>query len=472
MKRSSRPALKTVLQLDLGDSKGWNRVQGIPYLYVSCKERKNEKSGKLYVYRRRLGKRLYTESLGSVFEVDLTSVVARVGQINSMIDAGVDVFELKQDKKKQQSQRLKKAREKEQAHKLAKRRTSGKKVIDLIDAFVTHQDKLGTWKNRRKPQSQIISGWVSNHFSVEFQQLSIDLVTSEVVAKEFQTLWLTHSSTPEKILSLLRRAFDWAMRRKWLSYRPNPADSAAVRDLLPRTHLRPSRQHFPFLPPERLPDFMAELLKSESIGAKCLAFQIFCGLRIDNARTALWSQIDLNEKRFVIPREFMKSNFSNNPPHYVPLSDQCVDLLRTLPRFFDKAGNPIDRVFVAYGNSEHPFITEASVYKCLRDLHRKRKEIDGIGWVDPHCFNQSTKEPRIVVPHGLARTDLESWALDPISFDHDAYPDMAIAFIMDHKIEDYGQAYKRRPPLGQMQKILQDWADYLTSANQNPPLGQ
>ena len=92
-----------------------------------------------------------------------------------------------------------------------------------------------------------------------------------------------------------------------------------------------------------------------------------------------------------------------------------------------------------------------------------RREAENLdGWRDPDTKNR-LGSPRIVVPHGLARTSFETWALDHVTFKHSEFNSMVIDYIMDHQLDNYRGAYKRRPPIGAMRQILQQWADFLCS---------
>lgn len=444
---------------DFSNDTKTRKIPEIPNLYLWCTRKRTGGYSRSYVYRGWCMDKPYTETFGTVDKLTIWEAVDRVNKVNLKIAAGMDLHE-EYAKNKVAKAKARSAKAEAQA-KARQAKLSGVTVMELLNQYVTFLQKRGHWKSQKKPQTEIIGGWINNHFSDEFKRLDLRHLSPEKIAEEFHDLWLSHTSTPEKIIALLSKAYDWALRRRLVTG-VNRADAVAVRELLPHDHMRPKASHHPFLPPELMPEFMADVLKSESTAAKCLAFQIFCALRIENAITAKWSQIDFELKTFTLPRDQMKVKFTNDPPHVVPLSEAAIKVLHSVPRFCDQQGNLVDYIFASPSTKERNPISERSIYNIIADMSLRRKNAKGEGWIDPTAYDRQGRN-RIVVPHGLARTDFESWALDPITFQHEDFAPQTIDFIMDHKIDDYGRAYKRRAPLGAMKQVLDAWAEYLTS---------
>ena len=161
----------------------------------------------------------------------------------------------------------------------------------------------------------------------------------------------------------------------------------------------------------------------------------------------------------------MKADFKNNPAHIIPLSNQACEILLSLPRVISSSGSWDDSfIFSNMLSIDHKPITEQAIYKTIKTLNARRESENKEGWRDPDTRNRLGK-PRLVVPHGLARTSFETWALDPITFKHPEFNPLVIDFIMDHQLDHYRGAYKRRPPVGAMREVLQCWADFLCSKN-------
>ena len=105
--------------------------------------------------------------------------------------------------------------------------------------------------------------------------------------------WRTMIDTPERILSDMRNAYDWAMRQEMIPVMMNPARVAGGKlgDML--SLARPEGGHEPALPPKRMPAFFAELMKlvPRSQSARCLAFAILTSARNSAAREATWAKM-------------------------------------------------------------------------------------------------------------------------------------------------------------------------------------
>ena len=102
---------------------------------------------------------------------------------------------------------------------------------------------------------------------------------------------------------------------------------------------------------------MGKLAKIKSVAARALEFAILTGVRRDEAREAVWSEIDLNAKCWTIPAERMKAG----QEHRVPLSPEAIKGLKALPR----DGGSL--VFIS-SQKDCP-LADNSLRKVLRQLH-------------------------------------------------------------------------------------------------------
>jgi integrase len=103
------------------------------------------------------------------------------------------------------------------------------------------------------------------------------------------------------------------------------------RGLIPRKEKVQPTKHFAALPVDEMPAFMARLKQQPGAAARCLAFAVLCALRSNEAIGAKWSYIDGNV--MTIPAAHMKTG----KEFRVALSQQAIDLLRSLPRLKDCA---------------------------------------------------------------------------------------------------------------------------------------
>lgn len=424
------------------------RVAQVPGLYVCVSKSSNGNISRSYAIRYSFNGKNYKHSIGTISRVSYELAKKIALEANARLVLGEDPFP-----------------KSEIANSTEKKKTLTKSpytVEKLIIDWVNLEDKRGRWKNCTRSQAETILGWVRNHLSDDFRKQRASKTKPEQVAGELYELWMSCTSTPEKLLGVLSQAFDWGIRHRKVRITSNPADPQTVKEFLPASHKRPKPVHHPYLAPEQMPEFIAQLSRCNSEAAHCLMFQIFTVLRINNARLAQWSHIDLEDNILTIPRDAMKTEFVNSPNHIVPLSNEVIKILQRLPRFFKENWELNDYLFASFSSSQHSPVTEQSIYKTIRTLSDARKKEAKEGWHDPSAKNRLGL-PRIVVPHGLARTSFETWALDPVTFNHPEYSVVAIDYIMDHQLDKYRGAYKRRPPIGVMRQILEDWSNFCCS---------
>ena len=81
--------------------------------------------------------------------------------------------------------------------------------------------------------------------------------------------------------------------------------------------------HLAALPWRELPAFMVELLGHDRPPARCLAFVILTAARTEEARSAVWAEIDLAKRVWTIPATRMKTR----KEHVVPLATPPLNCL-------------------------------------------------------------------------------------------------------------------------------------------------
>lgn len=339
-------------------------------------------------------------------------------------------------------------------------------VREMVYGWIRFNEERGRWKNARKPKERVWDGYCNNHFSPDFLSMPAKDVTAELLYDELGEKWRTMIDTPERILSDMRNAYDWAMRQEMIPVMMNPARVAGGKlgDML--SLARPEGGHEPALPPKRMPAFFAELMKlvPRSQSARCLAFAILTSARNSAAREATWDEIQQDDEGqwfHVIPRERMKMKSDKIPfDRKTPLCAPAKSLLDTAPRFPGEGRNFIFPN-INQGNLS-PFSLDA-VRSLLKRMHDRQRAIDGIGWVDPEQKAKDGK-PRIVTLHGLARATFNTWAKDAKGYGHKSFSRDLRESCLDHRNESYQCAYDREQALGDMREVYDAWGAYCTSA--------
>ena len=135
-------------------------------------------------------------------------------------------------------------------------------------------------------------------------------------------------SQSDKVLTVMRQAFDFAIDQGWLE-EPNPARNSkyAKSEHIPG--------HNPSLPWDQLPLFFERLERNEANGSLVvrlgLKVVVMTFLRVGSLVPARWEELDYEKGQWVIPSQRMKRKLLQQPEdHLVPLTPQLVDVFRQL----------------------------------------------------------------------------------------------------------------------------------------------
>ena len=188
--------------------------------------------------------------------------------------------------------------------------------------------------------------------------------------------------------------------------------------LLPKRSKVQRVSHHPALPYKEMAQFMKQLRNQDSIPAKAMGFTILTCTRTNEAIQATWSEIDFDEKLWIIPGDRMKAGRE----HRAPLSDQAVSLLESLPRLND---------WVFPYSKTH--ISNNAMLFCLKK-HMNRADI---------------------TVHGF-RSTFRDWAAEVSSYPREV-AEAALAHVITDKTE---AAYQRGDLLEKRRQMIQDWGDY------------
>ena len=243
-------------------------------------------------------------------------------------------------------------------------------------------------------------------------------------------LWYTKPETAKRLLDRIRAVLEFATVSGYRSG-TNPATWKGYLDTqLPSTRGLKTVKHQPAVPYQQIGDFMTKLRKNESISARALEFLILTGVRSGSVRQADWSEIDLVEKLWVIPKEHTKAK----QEHRVPLPPQAIKLLKGLKKV---AGS--EKVFPSTTGKA---LSDMALSQLMRGM-RERGEL--------------TVE---AVPHGF-RSSFRTWAAEQTN-----YPDEIRKAASMHTVSDAVKAaYQRTDLLEKRRRLMQDWANFLDQAS-------
>lgn len=251
----------------------------------------------------------------------------------------------------------------------------------------------------------------------------IDKITAHDVLAVLMPIWNKNPEASRKVRQRIRTILQYAVVSDWIQY--NPADDR-LNSVLPRLHRQ--NKNFRSLP---YPEVPAALETIDASGSSltvrlCFRFLVLTACRSIEARGATWSEIDLQDRVWIIPPPRMKTNRE----HRVPLSDAALQVLGEAMPLANKSG----LVFPS-PQKEGARISNMTMTKCLRD--------NSLG-------------ARCTV-HGF-RSSFRSWALEATDASWSVCESA-----LSHRIGGGGvaSAYIRTDLFERRRKLMLDWARFL-----------
>ncbi|MBX3582904.1 MAG: integrase arm-type DNA-binding domain-containing protein [Rhizobiaceae bacterium] len=249
----------------------------------------------------------------------------------------------------------------------------------------------------------------------------VDQVGIEDILSILKPIWTTKAPTAGNIRGRIDKILGWATA---MGYRSG--DNPASRDG-PLQHLLPSigkmkrdKKHHAAVPYKEVPAVVAELRKLGSTSATALLFTILTASRTGETLGATWDEIDLETKLWTIPASRMKAAAE----HQVPLADEVVALLSSLPR---DATNPH-----LFRGARAKTLSNMAMLQCLRGLRD-----DG------------------ATVHGF-RAAFSTWAREQTDYAHEIV-EAALAHTQSNQVV---AAYARTTYLDRRRELLAEWVRY------------
>jgi integrase len=286
------------------------------------------------------------------------------------------------------------------------------------EKYITAHEQ--SWRNE-KHRAQWRST-LEDYAYPQIGELPVASVDTAVVTKILEPIWSTKPETASRLRGRIEVILDWARVRGFRTGE-NPARwRGHLENLFPAKRKVRRVRHHPALPYIELGAFMQLLAGREGISARALEFTILTAARTSETIGARWSEIDLEEKIWIVPPDRMKAGRE----HRVPLCDRAIKML-------DELGRKSEFVFPGMRKGEP--LSNMAMLEMLKEMKR-----------------------RDITVHGF-RSTFRDWGAERTSF-----PAEVVEAALAHMIGDKTEAAYRRGDLFEKRRRLMDaWAKFATS---------
>jgi integrase len=177
------------------------------------------------------------------------------------------------------------------------------------------------------------------------------------------------------------------------------------------------------------------------MAARSLQFLMLTAARSGAVRLATWDEIDFETRMWVIqPGRHLSKIPAEGKPHRVPLTEEAIAVLQSLPRLEDS-----NHVFFAPRGGA---LSDMSISAVMRRMQAAEVKAGRVGYLDP-----SSKRP--AVPHGL-RSTFRQWAAER-GYERDM-AEIALSHIVGSEVE---RAYQRSDMFERRRSMMEAWAGFL-----------
>lgn len=265
-------------------------------------------------------------------------------------------------------------------------------------------------------------------YAKHLHKMPIANIARDDVVETLKPIWTRIPETADRTRMRIAAVIDHAKARG-LYVGDNPASwKGGLKELLPaRSKL--SRGHHAAVGYSDLPAVMAQLRAARGVSARAVEFACLTAARSGEVRGAVWDEIDLVAKTWIVPANRMKAG----KEHRVPLSERAVGILLA-----QKEVATCELVFE--GGSYGKPISDTAMTKALRAA--------GGG---------------VATLHGL-RSSFRDWAGDATSHSRDV-AEAALAHSVGNAVE---QAYRRSDALEKRRLLMEDWAEFCATQKKTP----
>ncbi len=287
-------------------------------------------------------------------------------------------------------------------------------------AIQVHEDRVETYKNKKHAAQWIQS--LKTYTFPYFGNTPVNQIQTTHVIKALRPIWISKPETARRVKQRIQFIFDWAKAHGHYQG-DNPASN--VTSILPRQ--QKNTKHFEAMPYDQVPAFIQSLSKADVSEQSRLGIIliILTALRTNEVRLGSWFEVNWQHKVWTIP-ETRQLKKVQPTPHTVPLTPQCIHILKCLKALNPKAS------LIFPGTAPQKPISDMTFLMALRRLNV------------PYTI------------HGF-RSSFRDWASEETNH-RDVVVEKSLAHEISNKVE---AAYRRGDLLKKRRILMTDWAEHV-----------
>jgi integrase len=354
-----------------------------------------------FIYRR--GTKTTELGLGSTNDVSLASARAEAAELRQVLSQGGDP-------------RVHRERERQ-----AKALEDARSITFETAARNYHERHKAAWHSAWYAKSWLRV--LELYAFPEIGNLSVGAIDLAAVKKVIEPNWYDKPRTGQLVRANLEAVLNFAQAEGQRTG-DNPARWDLLKHSLPARKGARTAGHYRALAYTDMPTLLKDIDKLDVISAICMRFTILTVARTKESTACGWSQIDMAARTRGV--QILKGGKAWQ--HLVPLSDQAIELLKSL--LVD--GKPASEwVFPARNRRGHLGSS------AMLDL------LSRIGWDDR------------TTTHGI-RAAFKTWATERTNYAREVV-ELCLSHVQGDPLE---RAYQRGDILEKRRQLMQAWADY------------
>jgi integrase len=364
----------------------------------------DERGNKSWIVRFAVGGRQRKLGLGPVHTVSLAEAREKAADARKLLQAGHDPVEAKR------------------AAKAAARVASAKVLtFDQCAERYIEAHRAG-WKSDKHAAQWMAT--IKTYVSPAFGSMPVKDIDTGMVMQVLSPIWAKKTETANRVRGRIESVLSWAKVHGYRSIGENPAQWRGHLDQLLPPHGKVRKvQHWSALPYAELPEFMVALRDQPGVAARALEFAIHTATRTSETLNAMWSEVDLDKKLWVIPENRMKAGRE----HRVPLSDAVLTILEEMKELRTSE-------YVFPGAKRNRPLSNMAMLVRLRRMRRDD-----------------------LTAHGF-RASFRTWAAERTNFQRETI-EAALAHVIGDKTEE---AYQRGDMFDKRRALMDAWSSYCT----------